>query len=118
MRDFNLFSIVDDSKNSELEVGAIHDDSGFKYIREKLSNQYNLSMNEPNIQIVDLNIKGDRALYLEHIQTNDRPLSEDTQEVIKHLHTLWGFDIHLSTIHNDKVIQEFHCPEKPLEKNT
>lgn len=117
IRDFKLFSIVDDHKKSELEIGAIHDDDGYKYLREKLSNQYNLSMNEPNIQIVDVDIKGDRSLHLEHIQSNDRPLSEDTSEVLKHLHTLWRFDVHLSTVRDGEVIEEFHCPEKKEEKS-
>jgi stage V sporulation protein R len=38
---------------TSLEIDAIHDDSGYRQIREQLSNQYNLSMNEPNIQAGD-----------------------------------------------------------------
>ena len=37
MRDFRLFSIVDDEQESELEVAAIHDESGYRAVREALS---------------------------------------------------------------------------------
>ena len=42
MRDFRLFSILDDENESELEVSAIHDDSGYRRVREALSRQYDL----------------------------------------------------------------------------
>ncbi|REM65594.1 SpoVR family protein, partial [Mycobacterium tuberculosis] len=40
MRDFRLFSIRDFQSESELEVSAIHDDSGYHALRESLSRQY------------------------------------------------------------------------------
>ena len=40
MRELRLFAIVDDEREEELEVSAIHDDSGYRRVRESLSRQY------------------------------------------------------------------------------
>ena len=42
MRDFRLFAIVDDEQTSELERRGIHDDAGYRRVREALSRQYDL----------------------------------------------------------------------------
>ena len=51
IRDLKLFCILDDDREKEIEVTAIHDDSGYRQIREELAEQYNLSKQEPNIQV-------------------------------------------------------------------
>ena len=62
MRDFKLFSILDHEANNFLSVSAIHDESGYHDIRDVLSQQYNLSNLEPNIQVTNVALKGDRSL--------------------------------------------------------
>ncbi len=98
MRDFRLFSIVDDEKEKELEVAAIHDESGYRAVREALSRQYDLGSREPNIQVWSVNLRGDRSLTLRHTQHNDRPLHDSAQEVLKHVARLWGFGVHLESV--------------------
>ncbi|HEY0200564.1 MAG TPA: SpoVR family protein, partial [Burkholderiaceae bacterium] len=98
MRDFRLFSIRDDEGEPELEVAAIHDDSGYQTLRQALSRQYDLNHREPNIQVWGVNLRGDRSLTLRHTQHNNRPLAEDAQEVLKHVARLWGFDVHLESV--------------------
>lgn len=98
MRDFRLFSIVDDERDSELEVSAIHDESGYRAVREALSHQYDLGQREPNIQVWSVNLRGDRSLTLRHTQHNDRPLHDTAQEVLKHVARLWGFGVHLDSV--------------------
>jgi spore cortex formation protein SpoVR/YcgB (stage V sporulation) len=98
IREFKLFSILDDEQKNELEVTSIHNDAGYQYIRQALSNQYNLSMNEPNIQVFNVDIRGDRALTLRHIPHNDVPLADTREQVLKHLHRLWGFDVKLEIL--------------------
>jgi len=95
MRDFKFFAIKDDEKQVNLEVTAIHNDDGYKRVRAKLSEQYNLSISEPNIEVLNVNVRGDRSLTLRHNPTNDIRLAETTGEVLKHLHKLWGFPIKL-----------------------
>jgi spore cortex formation protein SpoVR/YcgB (stage V sporulation) len=97
MREFRLFAITDDEKESELEVSAIHDESGYRRLRESLSRQYDLGQREPNIQVWNVNLRGDRSLTLRHFQHNDRPLHEGAQEVLKHVARLWGFGVHLES---------------------
>ena len=98
MREFRFFAIKDDSQDPELEVSAIHDDIGYRHLRESLAKQYDLGSREPNIQVWSVNLRGDRSLTLRHTQHNSRPLSDDTQEVLKHVARLWGFPVHLDSV--------------------
>ncbi len=95
MRDFKLFAVNDDDRHNYVEVSAIHNEEGYRAIREKLSSQYNLSNNEPNIQVWNVALRGDRSLTLRYIPHNRIPLADSHKEVIKHLHRLWGFDVTL-----------------------
>ena len=112
IREFKLFSVLDDDTKSEIEITHIHDEEGYKHLRELFSTQYNLSMNEPNIQVVDVNINGDRSLSLHHIQHNRRPLTDEAQEVVKHLHRLWQFDVHLHSYRDNELYKSYSCPSK------
>jgi len=98
MRDFRFFTVRDQESESELEVSAIHDDSGYRQLRESLSRQYDLNHREPNIQVWSVNLRGDRSLTLRHTQHNNRPLHDDSSEVLKHVARLWGFDVHLESV--------------------
>ena len=71
-------------------------------------------MNEPNIQVYDVDIRGSRAMTLRHFQHNRQPLAGDTaQEVLRHLHGLWKFDISLESVNAENEIKEtWNCPLK------
>jgi stage V sporulation protein R len=98
IRDFHFFAIRDDDTEDNLEVSAIHDEMGYRDIRQKLSGQYNLGNNEPNIQVWAVDLKGDRSLTLRHAQYLRRPLNTQTSEMLKHVARLWGFDVFLETV--------------------
>lgn len=98
IRQFKLFGILDDDKKNHLSVSAIHDEQGYKDIRQMLSQQYNLSNLEPNIQVHQVEVTGDRSLTLQYIPTNRIPLAQSSHEVVKHLHRLWGFDVRLEEV--------------------
>jgi stage V sporulation protein R len=98
MRELRLFAITDDERQSELEVSAIHDEAGYRELREKLSQQYDLGSREPNIQVFNVNLRGDRSLTLRHFQHRDRPLHEGAQEVLRHVARLWGFGVQLESV--------------------
>jgi stage V sporulation protein R len=98
MRELRLFAITDDERQSELEVSAIHDEAGYRELRETLSQQYDLGSREPNIQVFDVNLRGDRSLTLRHFQHRDRPLHEGAQEVLRHVARLWGFGVQLESV--------------------
>jgi spore cortex formation protein SpoVR/YcgB (stage V sporulation) len=110
IRDLKLFSILDDDHKDELLVSAIHDEGGYRTIREMLAAQYNLGNREPNVQIWNVARRGDRSLTLRHTQHDRKPLGGTTDEVLKHLHRLWGFDVHLETVSGDQIINVQHMP--------
>ena len=65
---------------------------------------YNLGNMQPNIQVLNVDIRGDRALTLRHDMYRGRPLAEDdAREVLRHLHQLWGFDVHLESYQQDEL---------------
>lgn len=117
IRELKLFSIHDDDKQDEIIISDIHNGSGYRNIRESLAKQYNLSYIDPDIQVYEVNIEGDRALTLHHMQHNRRPLGKDTAEVLKHLHQLWKFPVKLKSF-NEKgeLVKVMHCPERPKEQ--
>ena len=101
IRDFKLFTIVDQQKSPHLEVGAIHNDEGYQFVRSSLSAQYNLSNHEPNIQVYDVDVRGDRSLTLRYVPQNGIPLADSKKEVLKHLYRLWGFSVKLEQVDAD-----------------
>lgn len=105
IRDFRLFSVLDDDTDNYIEVSAIHDEAGYRHVRSMLANQYNLSVREPNIQIYNVNLRGDRSLTLRHIQNNRQPLADDTEEIMKHLLRLWGFNVRIETMRDDGNVE-------------
>lgn len=106
--------ISDNQESPELMVKAIHNEDGYQTIRESLSKQYNLGYIEPNIQVFDVNLEGDRALTLHYYQQHRIPLEAQSKEVLKHLYTLWGFPVKLLSIDEaGQCTAELHCPFNP-----
>ena len=108
IRELKLFSILDDDKENMLNVSAIHDDAGYRYIRSALAEQYNLGSREPNLQVHNVDLRGDRSLTLRYTPHNRRPLSDDTDEVIKHLSRLWGFTVRIEAPDDEGEIKPTH----------
>jgi spore cortex formation protein SpoVR/YcgB (stage V sporulation) len=98
MRDFHLFAVLDDDKQDHLEVTAIHDEVGYRELRQALADQYNLGSREPNIQVYNVDVRGDRSLTLRHYRYNRRPLAGSVEEMLKHIRRLWGFDVRLESV--------------------
>ena len=112
IRDFHLFAIIDDDEDATLEVAAIHNAEGYQRIRQMLSQQYNLSQIEPNIQVYNVDLNGDRSLTLRYIPQNRVPLAASKTQVLKHLHRLWGFNVYLEQLNEDGSTELIaRCPE-------
>ncbi|WP_290517901.1 SpoVR family protein [Alcanivorax sp.] len=111
IRYFKFFQIADDDRNDYVEVGAIHNEQGYRKVRDALAEQYNLSIQEPNIQVVNANVHGDRTLTLRHQRSSGRPLDENSaREVLRHLHRLWKFEVRLESVEHGSVLNEFSMP--------
>jgi stage V sporulation protein R len=116
MRDLRLFMLTDNDQEPEIFINAIHNEKGYQDVREALSSQYNLGSLDPDIQIFSIDLEGDRALTLHYTQHNRVPLNQNTEEVLKHLYTLWKFPIVLKTLNLEgDTITTYRCPpeEKP-----
>lgn len=115
IRSLKLFSILDDDSDNAIQVTAIHDDEGYLRVREELADQYNISKQDPDIQVWEVALRGDRSLTLRHTQRDRIQLDEDdTKEVLKHVHHLWRFDVHLESMQDEKVAQNYHCNEEKV----
>lgn len=111
IRDLKLFQIIDDDTQGDLLIGAIHDEQGYTKVRDALSKQYNLGYLEPDIQIMSVDVEGDRSLILQHQQTNNVPLGPHSDEVLRHLYSLWKFPVILESVDaQGRVSQTSRCP--------
>lgn len=114
IRKLKLFLIEDNDEKPEINIKAIHNEDGYRQIRNSLSKQYNLSFNEPNIQVFNVHLEGDRSLILHYYQHDRIPLDHQAHEVLKHLYTLWKFPIQLLTINEQgEKIAQYHLPHGP-----
>ena len=105
IRDMRLFEIDDQMENSYYEVSSIHNERGYKKVRESLSQSYNRSRYVPDIQIFDVDIFGDRTLTLEHTPINKRGLdSNEIRKVLPYVEQLWGFPVRI--IENGKELDK------------
>ena len=96
MRHFRMFALGDNAEDPHVEIAAIHNEQGFRRVRQALAAMYDLGMHEPNIQVVGADLDGDRTLKLRHTVHNGRKLSEKTSAaVLTHIETLWGYDVTL-----------------------
>ena len=109
IRQFGLFHVLDDASEPNLRVQAIHDERGYRKIQRALARQYDVAWNTPDIQVVDVNLAGDRRLIVHHRALNRVLLEErDARLVLQHLADLWGYDVLLKEIDpaTDAVLKE------------
>ena len=94
MRKLKLFHLRDDEKQPALRVDAMHDERGYRRLRRALAKQYDPAWTDPDIQVTDVDLAGDRRLILEHRVHSGRLLEEqEARQVLRHLASLWGYDV-------------------------
>ena len=116
IRQWRMFHLLDDARQPELKVDAIHDENGYRRIRRALSRQYDVAWIDPDIQVVDVDLAGDRRLILQHSVLNDVLLAEaDTRQVLQHLADLWGYDVLLKEVDpgSGAVLKEHSASARP-----
>ncbi len=96
MRHFRMFKLLDDAAKPYLLVDAIHDEAGYREIRRSLSRAYDPSRYSPDIQIVDVDLAGDRCLHVEHRTKTGLTLhKKDAEFTLRALADLWGYEVKL-----------------------
>ena len=60
IRDFRMIALKDEEGLPYFEVTAIHDEQGYRDIRAALARDYECARIDPEIEIIDVNLLGDR----------------------------------------------------------
>jgi stage V sporulation protein R len=110
MRQLRLFHLHDDpEERAGIKVDAIHDERGYRRIRRELARQYDVGYIDANIEVVDVDLAGDRRLMLRHTVVKGAQLNEtDAKRVLQHLADLWSYDVSLVEVDtSDKVLKEY-----------
>lgn len=113
IRQFRLFKVADDAEAEALVVDAIHDERGYREIRRALARHYDLARHEPDIQIKDVDLAGDRCLVLNHAVHDGILLDEAScRAVLGHLSFLWRYSIRLEEVDaaSDRVLKTHEVP--------
>jgi stage V sporulation protein R len=110
MRRLRLFHLHDDpAETAGILVDAIHNERGYRRVRRELARQYDVGFIDPNIEVVDVDLEGDRRLMLRHLVVKGAQLEEtDARRVLQHLADLWTYDVALAEVDShDKVLKEY-----------
>jgi stage V sporulation protein R len=117
MRRLRLFHLHDDPRESAgVLVSAIHNERGYRRVRSELARQYDVGYIDPNIEVVDVDLAGDRRLILHHSVVKGAQLNEiDAKRVLQHLADLWSYDVSLSEIDSTgTVLKEYVANPREL----
>ena len=96
MRDFRMFRVYDDSDEPTQVVRDIHNEDGYRNIRNALARRYDIAVNTPSIEVVDVDLEGDRKLKLQHrVEAKQKLNNKETDRVLMHLRYLWGYEVEL-----------------------
>jgi stage V sporulation protein R len=96
IRKWRLFTLIDAASEPHYEVASIHNERGYERIRTALAHSYDIGANRSDIQVVDVDILGDRHLRLQHKVKDGIVLEENGRDdTLRHIRNLWGYKVSL-----------------------
>ena len=99
IRKWRLFVLADGAEMPHYEVASIHNERGYKKVRAALSDSYDVRTSRPDIQVVDVDLLGDRHLRLQHNVKDGVILEAESRDAtLRHIRSLWGYDVSLAAI--------------------
>ena len=102
MRQFKLFLLTDKEMEKALRIDAIHDAEGYRRLRSALADSYDVGAGEPDIEVIDVDLLGNRELKLRHNVRKGVKLGENGREAtLRHIRRLWGYDVSLTEVAAD-----------------
>jgi len=110
IRKMRLFKVHNDYDAPDMQVTAIHNERGYREVRKALARSYDISHLECDIQIVDVDLAGDRRLVLQHRVSNGILLDEDEAILtLRHIANLWGYEVRLVEVdaETDTTLREY-----------
>ncbi|MFZ4687357.1 MAG: SpoVR family protein, partial [Hyphomonadaceae bacterium] len=92
------------------------DERGYREVRRALARKYDVARTDPDIQVVDVDLAGDRRLEMRHNVMEGVTLEEkDTDRVLQHLADLWGYEVRLVEADGETVYAEHKArPMRPF----
>jgi stage V sporulation protein R len=117
IRQLRMFHLHDDpEERAGIKVDAIHDERGYRRVRRELSRRYDVGYIDPNIEVVDVDLAGDRRLMLRHAVVKGAQLNEvDAKRVLQHLADLWSYDVSLVEVDaTDTILKEYVVSPRAL----
>ena len=94
IRKFRLFHLADRATERFCEVKSIHDERGYSAVRAALARSYEPGTYRPDIQVVDVDLLGDRQLRLQHTVKSGILLDETSRDAtLGHIRRLWGYEV-------------------------
>jgi stage V sporulation protein R len=109
IRKLHLIEVQNDEDSPHLVVSEIHDEEGYKTIRDTLAWQSDPVSYLPDVQVLDADITGSRRLLLRAKNYNKRRLNEEHVILtMKNIEIIWGYKVHLVVVdENDKEVAKF-----------
>jgi spore cortex formation protein SpoVR/YcgB (stage V sporulation) len=99
IRELRLFALADDEEDAYYTVTGIHDERGYRRVRQQLAQNYDIALAEPDIEVMDVDLRGNRHLRLRHNTRNGVPLDPKLRDrVLAHVRELWGYDVSIAAM--------------------
>ena len=110
IRKFRLFLLTDSAGDNYLEVASIHNERGYQSVRAALARSYDVGANQQDIQVIDVDLLGDRQLRLQHNVKNGVVLEEASRDAtLRHIRHLWGYDVSLIGLDAETGEELYEC---------
>ncbi len=117
MRDFRFFALSDDSRDSAVRISAIHDERGFKDVRKRLAQSYDVAAQDPDLQVTDADLSGSRRLVITHTVRNGITLDKtECERTMQCIAQLWGYRVRLVEVdvETGRVLKEHEVLPMPV----
>jgi len=101
IRDFRLFNVnikedEDEDEGQKAVVSEIHDEIGYRAVRQLLAKGYERINRVPQIKVVGADLEGDRTLFLQYESYQGRALDRaSAEQVADYIDFLWGYPVEL-----------------------
>ncbi len=116
IRDFHLFALRDEAKDTAVRITAIHDEKGYRDVRRRLARSYDVSAQDPDLQVTDADLSGSRRLVVTHSVRNGITLDKsECERTLQHLARLWGYRVRLIEVDSEsgRVVKEHEVLPMP-----
>ena len=117
IRKWRLFTLNDAANEAHYQVASIHNERGYEKIRSALADSYDVGTSRSDIQVVDLDLLGDRHLRLQHKVRDGIVLEEESRDAtLRHVRKLWGYDVSLQGVDAETGASVYECSTRQIEE--